>query len=353
MARRLEFQLPGKTVRGRMPLARLQPRPCPMSLRFLTFPALLGLLSLAMGGTSQPEAPPKLPEGAAGLAAQHPGDQGIASDPAVLFADDFEGHASPPDLGKRWDFVYHDDHMRLVRDPDNRHQGRQALECTVPRDTELSVAIGKKLAPQQDRLFLRFHLKFPKGFDVTGARSCHNGATISARYYRDGNATPGQRADGRNKFLVNFECESVYSGEGTPPPGKWNFYCYHPAQRDNYGDHIFPSGLVMPNTSLAADFGPSFVPRPELVPDLDRWYCAEFMVQANTPGQRDGRLAAWIDGKLLADHPNLRLRDIESLKIDHFGLGLYLSKANRIANTVCYDDVVVATRYIGPVAPAR
>jgi hypothetical protein len=33
-------------------------------------------------------------------------------------------------------------------------------------------------------------------------------------------------------------------------------------------------------------------------PDRDRWICYEFMVKANTPGQRDGRLAFWIDGRL-------------------------------------------------------
>jgi len=48
---------------------------------------------------------------------------------------------------------------------------------------------------------------------------------------------------------------------------------------------------------------------------LDRWYGYELMVQANTPGQRDGRVAIWIDGKLIADFLNVRLCDVNTLKI--------------------------------------
>ena len=59
---------------------------------------------------------------------------------------------------------------------------------------------------------------------------------------------------------------------------------------------------------------------PEVIPVLGRWYSYELMVKANTPGQRDGRIAMWLDGKLIADFPNLRLRETSALKIDRFGL---------------------------------
>jgi len=48
------------------------------------------------------------------------------------------------------------------------------------------------------------------------------------------------------------------------------------------------------------------------------------MVLANTPGQRNGRIAVWLDGKLVADFMNLRFRDIESLKIDRFQLCFHI-----------------------------
>jgi hypothetical protein len=36
------------------------------------------------------------------------------------------------------------------------------------------------------------------------------------------------------------------------------------------------------------------------------------MVEANTPGRTDGRIAFWLDGVLAADFPNLRFRDVAS-----------------------------------------
>jgi hypothetical protein len=77
------------------------------------------------------------------------------------------------------------------------------------------------------------------------------------------------------------------------------------------------------------------------------------MVKTNTPGERDGRVACWVDGKLIADFPNLRFRDIASLKIDRFGLCLYIANNRLRENKKWYDDVVAATAYIGPQVAAR
>ena len=58
----------------------------------------------------------------------------------------------------------------------------------------------------------------------------------------------------------------------------------------------------------------------------------------------------WLDGVLIADFPNLRLRDIADLKIDRFGLDLYIADNSARANRKWQDNVVAATRYIGPIA---
>ncbi len=146
--------------------------------------------------------------------------------------------------------------------------------------------------------------------------------------------------------LVNLE---NWRGEAaTPSPGDLNVYVYHPEQRSQWGDHFFPTGAVMPNTSLAYDFGADFVSRPDIIPELDRWYCYEFMVQANTPGQRDGRIAVWLDGALVADFGNLRLRDVDNLKIDRFGLSFHIGRNPNGETKMWYDNVVAATEYIGP-----
>jgi hypothetical protein len=133
-------------------------------------------------------------------------------------------------------------------------------------------------------------------------------------------------------------------------PGPLAFYVYHPEQRHQWGEHFFPSGRMFPYGGNPNYFGPSFVRRTDLTPDRDRWICYEFMVKANTPGQRDGRLAFWIDGRLAADFPNLRLRDVPTLKANIISIGLYtMNEAIKGPCTMWYDDVVAATSYIGPV----
>jgi hypothetical protein len=244
--------------------------------------------------------------------------------------------------------VYH--HVSLATESANVYAGNQSLEFRNPKQTEeLSNTVARKLNGNEelDVLFLRYYSKFDKSFDVTG--SSHNGGGMSARYYRDGHATPGVPADGTNKFLATFECWRGESSE--PSPGRLNVYIYHPQQRSVWGDHFFPTGEVMPNTSVPGDFGDDFVSRPDVVPELDRWYCYELMVKANTPGEGDGRIGCWVDGKVIADFTNLRLRDVDSLKIDRFNLSMHI-KANTVAGTwKWYDNVVAATSYIGPMAP--
>ncbi len=288
------------------------------------------------------------------MPASIPGDANIASDPAVIFADDFESYTKPEELNKRWDAVYQKQYVGITTAPANVYRGKQALEFTLPKqEAELSDAVDKVLKPERDILFLRYYSKYESPYDVVG--SSHNGASISAHYHIKGQATPGVPANGTNKFLANLE---TWRGDAaTASPGNLNIYIYHPGQRSQWGDHFFPTGQVMPNTSLAFDFGPTFVKRPEVMPKLDRWYCYEFMVKANTPGtaggagKKDGRIAVWVDGKLVADFMNLRLRDVENLKIDRFGLCFHIKSNPKGISRKWYDNVVAATSYIGPVTP--
>jgi hypothetical protein len=284
-----------------------------------------------------------------GISAKYPGDVGIESDPSVIFADDFESYATAEDLWLRWDNVYQVSQTRIATEPENVHAGKQAVEFTLPQQTtELSNAVQKVLTNELDALYLRFHSKFDTSFDVVG--SSHNGGGISAHYFENGQATPGVPADGTNKFLVEFEC---WRGEATTPaPGQLNVYIYHPEQRSQWGDHFFPTGIVLPNSSLPYDFGPEFVSRPDVTPELGRWYGYEVYLKANTPGQRDGRITLWVDGELIADFPNLRLRDIDTLTIDRFNLSLHAGSNPAGVTRKWYDNVVAATSYIGPmVAP--
>ncbi len=298
--------------------------------------------------TSVPDTGPGPDGGGGGIASKYPGDKGIESDPDVIFADDFESYATATDLTKKWDNYFQQAQTKIVTDPANVKAGKQALEFTEPQgNTELSNAVQKILKTELDQLYLRFYSKFDKNFDITG--SSHNGGGISAHYFQGNNATPGVPANGTNKFLIEFE--SWRGATTDKSPGMLNVYVYHPEQRSNYGDHFFPSGLVQPNTSIPNNFGPTFVPRPEVTVDLDRWYCYEVLLKANTVGQRDGRITLWLDGQLIADFPNLRFRDIDTLKIDRFNIGLHAGSNPQSTTHKWYDNLVAAKRYIGPLAP--
>lgn len=302
--------------------------------------------SAGASGTGGVTGTSPLPQGNNGIAARYPGDVGIASDPDVIFADDFESYKQTSDLQTKWTYYYQTQDVALTTTAADVYAGKQAVEFTIPQQTaELSDALDKDISPEQNIVFLRYYGKIMAPFDVVG--SSHNGSGISAHYFGPNNqATPGVPADGTNKYLVNLE---MWRGDtSTPSPGDLNTYVYWPEQRSNYGDHFFPNGDVMPNTSIKDDFGPNFVSRPNVIPSLDQWHCYELMVRANTPGLRDGRIAGWLDGKLVMDFMNLRLRDVASLTMNRIQISLHTkSNPNGVAKK-WVDDVVAATSYIGP-----
>lgn len=292
-----------------------------------------------------PLGPDDLPQGDMGIAARHPGDVGIDGDSEVIFADDFEGYADASGLDARWNAgVYHD--VTFTTDPAIVHRGGHSLDFTAPMmDAEWSNTVARTVSPELDVLFLRFYSRYDPAFDVVG--SSHNGGGISAHYFIDGMATPGVPADGTNKFLVEYE---AWRGEVTDPsPGTLNIYAYHPEQRSMWGDHFFPDGTVSPYSPTAFDFGPAFVSRPQITPELGRWYCYEVMLRANTVGMRDGRVALWLDGALIADFRNLRFRDVDTLTIDRFNLSFHTHANPAGVSHKWYDDVVAARSYIGPI----
>jgi hypothetical protein len=67
-----------------------------------------------------------------------------------------------------------------------------------------------------------------------------------------------------------------------------------------------------------------------------------------------GLIAFWMDDKLCGDFPNLRLRNTETLEANTVNLNVHAGnpRAHR-AISMWFDDVVVATAYVGPQLPAR
>ncbi len=314
--------------------------------------AVLALVLLAVtghrwaAGTTLPE----LPEGR-GIAADYPGDHGIEQDAAVVFADGFE----TTDTGRlpdgyhkggntKWDNTWGG--CLVTEQAENVHSGKKAVQMTIvrPGSGEAGgLALEKYFEGGFDTLFLRYYAKFGKDTELYHG-GAHNGGRIAAVAVGAPPTSPGLRADGSNQFIVRLD--SWRPEEEIPSPGHLVLYVYHMDQAGRWGDQFFPSGRVIPPGRRL--FGEDFVPRPDFIPERDRWYCYELMVQANTPGRRDGRVAFWVDGRLVGDFPDLRLRNVAALKSDRVQLALY-TQNRRVQKdvTMWYDDVVVATSYIG------
>ena len=205
-------------------------------------------------------------------------------------------------------------------------------------------------------MFLRAYTKFDAGYSVN--TSNHNGLRLSAKYPGPGIVPP---ADGTGFFLFLLQNNILGTTlAGETRPGYSHLYVYWPNQRSAFGDHWYPDGMVKP---VASDIGnqgdwlafpnqyPGFTSMPNFLPQRTRWYCYELMVRANTPEQRDGEVKYWINGKLVSDFPNLNIRSVSTLKMDEAHIGLQAMHSERI-NKKRYDNVVIATKYIGPMASA-
>ena len=132
---------------------------------------------------------------------------------------------------------------------------------------------------------------------------------------------------------------SMVSRSGNPLSGRTGMgtYAYHAAMRD-------PSG----------DFWPWPLGRLAALGN-NRWYCVEQYLKLNTPGKSDGILRAWIDGRLVVERTDIQLRNVPQLRIESVWFNVYHGGTLPAPRDMhlYIDNVVVARRYVGPMAGAR
>jgi hypothetical protein len=273
-----------------------------------------------------------------GLAARYPGDRGIEKDPTVLFAENFE----------RGDLRAWGETKGPVTITANApHAGARCVEIPMHRGKDTGGHLIKWLTPGADTVYVRFYVKFSKDYQYN-----HHFVTLLAnppddRWRAFGKA--GLKPDGS---YFNSGMEPWFAWGKNPSPGEVNLYAYYPdmaidAKMNKYwGNAFFPSG---PDKGEAA--GPKRV-----IPPLDRWQCWEFMIQANSaPEKADGRQAMWVDGKRVGEFTGLRWRTRNDVKINCLWLQHYgyddsdpTRQFSKDQQTVWFDDVVVSTKYVGP-----
>jgi hypothetical protein len=304
--------------------------------RLATLVVLIGASFSAVTYT-QSSPPPALPQGNTGIAAAYPNDNGIASNANVVFADGFETYTSAGQLTSSGNYDNYYQGSNIAFDTSTFFAGSKALRMRMPSSGgEVSNGVHRDISPGRDRLFIRVYTRFQPNYG--GINSAHNGFVIAGNY-----SGPGRRPNGRDFFLVGME-NSKWGSEAEP--GYTHVYVYHPEQDQAYGEHWYSDGTT---TSGSQSFGQYFVSRPRSIPARGQWICFEMLVQLNTPGSRDGRVAIWQNGSLIADWVNLRFRDVDTLKIDEiqFHNG---GQGSSQANDKWYDNLVIATSYIGPMS---
>ena len=249
-----------------------------------------------------------------GIAAGYPEDRGIQQHPSVLLALDFNDedqvlHWLDGKPGYAWT-----DETAHVR------SGSGSLEIQQSKGTHQPSEIHPSL-PATDVAFVRFYRKYESGYDFTQHKM--PGVYAYAQGRTGGGA--GEVPTGFDKF----SCKLFVTFDGYP-----RFYTYHPEQKGPWGDAL-PMNLVE-----------------EFALETDRWYCFEMMIRANEPGQRDGELMMWIDGRRVAHYEDMRFRDTQDLAINLFTHSAYVggSWVSKRDQRLWDDQIVVATEYIGPMS---
>ena len=274
----------------------------------------------AAGEKEKPPAPKT------GLAARYRGDKGIGRDRRVLFAEDFET-GTVPEIAKRWGNVLKIENLKLSPDVPAGSGGRRSLHIaenghlfTHPRGV--------------DTMYARFYVKF---HEKTGYvhHFVHLVADSDPKPWPKGGA--GETPGGDKKFSTGIEPTGHWGRY--PPPGIWNFYTYWHEMKSKWGS-VYRGKLD--------------VIRP------GKWTCVEAMLKANSaPDKADGEQAFWVDGELYGHFKGFRWRTTNELKINSFWLLFYNTdqparhnkdpKPDSRVMEVWFDDIVVATEYIGPI----
>lgn len=311
----------------------------------------------------EPEAP--------GIATRHPGDRGIAKDPAVIYATGFEngieGGLKPRRKG-----------VEIFEDEKIARTGKACARITATRGRDTGGDLMLTWKKGVERCYVRFYCRFDKD-TVTPHHFVNMSGFMPTYKYRFGGGAGIRPPGGANgKFGTTIEPPDL----DRRPKGRkgWMFYTYWHEMRSWQTPQGASDGR--PNAwygnNFLADGQRPFVGR-------EKWICVEFMVKLNRIGKHDGEQAVWIDGKRVghwgpgfpvgtwirdrfvtsgpwnkkpAPFEGFSWRTDKRLRINRAMLQWYVSK--RVAkkgrsdkNIVYFDNLVIATKYIGPIAEKR
>lgn len=274
-----------------------------------------------------PDAPPE-----SGLASRYPGDKGLESDPDVFLFEGFESWF----WKRHWSDISSDSDYEVVQRNDDRDywplQGK-ALRVRIAKGKQLGLDLSyrflEKINQEPKEIYFRYYLYL--GADWNPITDGGKLPGLSGDYGRAG--WGGRRSDGRNGWSLRGAFgQASPKQDGTPSFTQLATYAYHADMATDYGDHW----LWTYN-----DWG---------LLSLLRWYCIEQYVRLNNPGKNDGVFKVWVDGRRTLEKRDIRLRDVEQLKIERVWMNVFHggTAVSHQDQHLYIDNVVVAQRYIGP-----
>jgi len=181
--------------------------------------------------------------------------------------------------------------------------------------------------PMDEVAYFRLYLRLEDGFSTGTANqvkliAMRGGVDLETTY---GGA--GKKGTGTTRFSVDLCIDGSRS---------LHFYYYHADQLIGWGDFAYCKV--------------SFFKYAKLSPG--KWYCLELMLRNNIPGQKNGQLSAWLDGKLIGNVEKIRFRDIEGVKIRRFAVYNYFGGNSAMQTSpkdqrMYIDNLVISRKPIG------
>ena len=282
-----------------------------------------------------------------GLASKYHRDQGIEQDPDVIFAENFET-GTPSDLATRWTDVKNVAGMSYVGDVSMDSGGSRALEITSIGGQNTGGHLYRRLTAGHDHLYLRHYVKYTSGGTYHHCGGYVGGYNPPTNWPQGG---AGIRPTGDDRFSIG--AEPVESSL------RFDFYVYWMRMRGSPGGQFW---------------GNDFIQDDNLRVVVDQWMSVEVMVKMNDPVHGySGELALWIDGNQVMHlgegfpngnwvwdsfHPDptgdpfegFQWRNVVDLSINWIWLLHYVTQDPAgYEGKIWYDDVVLATSYIGPI----
>ncbi len=325
-------------------------------------------------------APSPTDSGAGGtLSDRYPGDEGIDSDPSVLFHDDFE-------VGwGRWDAPNDDTrYLTILESPAIANGGRRYLQSrvtTADLEEDMYISASPRVAfPRRvDEVWWRFYARFPEI-----APNPHHWVRLAAgteSWNRSGLANTVPPGD--EGFWFDFDINN---------DDQFNFYVYWYKMRSGRCNDGSATPGCAGDQGTTYYYGNVFRPPDQTPFPRDEWICIEIHAKANDVGTSNGELSFWIDDRLVGDYrmgtpegtwlraqfhtggcdfsactppvpfEGFDFRSSEDVRFKAIFLDAYYERGSSArkraaleergltvsdAQTIWYDDVVVATERIG------